>query len=994
MAEAIVPHLLLLLPIVQRQYARSSKYKQSLENLKVLIEWMDQFLKKANSMETVDERVQTSMKQARKFLYDSQDAIEDLMQHESKGMYEGLLEVVYKQYKRGSFVSQAEDISQRLNTYITTANETKSMVSESAADSAAPISAHHSSSTALSVENDGQLEGIDGAREQLAECLIRDDSILKVIFVHGAQGVGKTSLVGTVFRNAEVKRCFKYCVWVKHYNGLMDSNVEMWDLTTMNNQQVKLTVAFQRMRSDEDLSNNRRRWALVLDDTRKVRAIESLQGHLDPIRPSVLITTRDSSLELCAKELASASRTSTDTPGVPSGGDPPEKHGYVPFLSKVFGSLAWKARARRNSQQVQSNREAPDSLIDFQNFKHVSLSTNHSFILLRRKVFNEGPYPDDLEEDCKSILETCEGLPLAILATCDLLKQNHGRDNGTPRSVQWADLKGRLGEELLSKGHTSDHIRRMITLHMDQLHDVRACLFYLSIFPLGCPIRRSTLMRLWVAERFAMKEGRRTDQAIAEEYLKKLLDHNFIWEVEKTSYGRVRTCRVHNLQHEIIMKKSKDDEFAVIVADQEEEWPETIWRLSYHGQMHPRNDGEIFPDEVKRLRSLLVFDKVYRYSMEELLRHTVRLKVLHLEASSLDSFLTTILSLRYLRYLKLSGPLVTISKDIRNLVYLETLDLKGTDIRELPDGILELKKLRHLLVYKSDRSPDAVDPKIGVMVPSALGDFNSLQKLCMIELNSVKRGKFWGKHWKREQLLEGIGKLTRLQRLGISMLMSEDGGLLCSSIEKLTNLEALHLIAKPDAIIDLSEMKNKRKAPTRLQRVHLTGCFGKLSYWLLSPKSLVKLVLKRSQLNEDPLQHLGKLGSLQHLELQRAFDVHEMTFEVGWFPQLRFLGLHTIDSLRTIIVDEEALPTLEILSLARCPSLTRVPQDITRPKKLSCLELLNMPDEFKRSVKGNAAVCAKMTVKCADWSDGAVEVVVTLLDRPAGSPSDPRRLKK
>ncbi|KAI6706797.1 hypothetical protein NL676_009759 [Syzygium grande] len=58
-----------------------------------------------------------------------------------------------------------------------------------------------SSSIAFSEENNDELVGIGEAREQLVQWLIENDSMLKVIFVHGAQGVGKTSLVGVVLRD-------------------------------------------------------------------------------------------------------------------------------------------------------------------------------------------------------------------------------------------------------------------------------------------------------------------------------------------------------------------------------------------------------------------------------------------------------------------------------------------------------------------------------------------------------------------------------------------------------------------------------------------------------------------------------------------------------------------------------------------------------------------------------------------------------------------------
>lgn len=974
-----MPHLLQLLLIVKREYNRASEYEKELHQLKLLIEMLDEFLKKANSMETNDDSTKASMKRAREFIYKSQDAIDDLMQGESNPQW-GCVRI----FSRRTFVSQATDITRTLCQYNETKANIEHFLPQLQAEHPMP-SSDSSSSIAYSQEKDDMLEGIDAAKLQLVRWLT-GGSMPKVIFVHGAQGIGKTSLVGSLLRVPEVKDRFKYYVWIKDLRSynlveenpdvLMNAKVVMWSSSNDNQKrEVPLEVAFQSVRDDNNLKENQKKLALVLDDLRNPDVIDKLQHHLDPSQMGVLITTRDSSLELRAKKLAPASRTSADTLGQQSSHAPLENHGYV----------------------------STNSLNGFHNFKHVPLPKEHSLYLLRREMFSKYAVPADLKWSSESILETCEGLPLAILATCDLLKDKEHHCNRTPRIATWENMCGRLGEELISSGSPTTLIRRMITLRIDHL--VRACLFYLSIFPLGCPIRCSPLMRLWMAEKFAMQENS------ADNNLGKLFDHNFIQEAEKTSYGRFRTCGVPKLQHEIIIKKSKDDEFSMIFPNQGETWPETIWRLSFQSRQRKSESADGTRDEqfcsllkmVKRLRSLLVFEEVYPESLDKLLENVHRLKVLHLQAS-MNSFPTGIHRLIYLRYLKLSGTDVsTIPENIRDLAHLETLDLKGTKVVDLPHGILKLKKLHHLLVYRSDRSPDAIDPKHGVKAPWALGKLKSLQKLCMIELNPVKPSKKWVKPlkrgskeaepWTRRKLLTELGALTSLLRLGISKLRSEDVGLLCSSIKNLTNLEALHLIAEREETIDL-EGEASKKAPRYLQRLHLTGYFRNLSKWLSSPNSLVKLFLKRGQYDLNTHQHLGELQGLKHLELQEVSDVTKMEFNKGWFPELRFLGLSHINSLDSIIVDQGALPTLEILSLARCQSLKTVPQDITRPEKLTCLKLLGMPDELKIEVKANAAVCDKMTVTFESWNDGALEVVELFPGCTVESPLDLPILRK
>ncbi|KAF7852279.1 hypothetical protein BT93_L4573 [Corymbia citriodora subsp. variegata] len=951
MAEAIVSSLLKLIPdllkLLKEEWDLGSEAKAELENLKDLIGAIGRFLKKANSKELIDEDLKASMKRMRKFLYDCEDAINDFVKRGNRE-WDGLCLYIYYHYNRRTFSSEAKSIRKMVQNYKTTLETSNTLSADHAKSSSA---CHQSLSIAFSVENDDELVGIETAKDQLVRWLTVNNSTPKMIFVHGAQGVGKTSLVGAVLRDQNVRRHFNRYVWIKDLRScesvedkaaaLMKANVEIWNPKEEHSREIlELGEVFRQLWNFK--------WALILDDAGSAHVFEFLRCFLAQTRPSVLVTTRDSSL-------ASISSAFLDFRKAQSGGIPPD--------------------TARN-------------MYDFCNFKLDVLSEVYSSTLFCQKMFLVNDCPPVIKDASKSILEKCGGLPLAILATRNLLIGIQNGLNGTPQSVEWQKLSCRLGEELLSKRDTSGLIQRMTTLRMDHLHDVHACLFYLSIFPLDLDIRCSTLMWLWMAERFIKQKGTKPVQKIAEETIKKLIDHNLIQEGEKTSYGMVRTCKVHNLLHQIIISKSKDDEFAMIVADLEEEWPETIWRLSFHKKV----DSMVDSTRVRRLRSLLFFKDVDTETRRELLGQVKRLNVLNLQAPTLISFPEKIFSLIYLRYLSLRGTRVDhIPENIEKLAYLETLDLKDTRVSELPNGILKLKALRHLLVNGITLNPvEGIDPKVGVNAPSRLGDLTSLQNLYLIKLNQVERCTSSGDiHGERLQLPEELRKLGNLRRLGISNLTSKDAGLLCSSIEKLKKLEVLRLIAATDAeVLDLSNV-DMSKASSFLQRVHLTGNLATLPEWILSPTSLVKLVLKRSQLTEDSFRHLKKLYCLKHLELQQAFNVSTMTFEASEFQQLCFLGLDRFDKLRSIRVDEGALPNLESLSLARCELLTTEPQVIIRPKKLNYIKLRKMPDIFVIAMEFNEEVHKRMKVEIEEWESGGLEEVLKPRRKRAGRLQNP-----
>nr|GLL25822.1 disease resistance protein RPM1-like [Ipomoea trifida] len=83
------------------------------------------------------------------------------------------------------------------------------------------------------------------------------------------------------------------------------------------------------------------------------------------------------------------------------------------------------------------------------------------------------------------------------------------------------------------------------------------------------------------------------------------------------------------------------------------------------------------------------------------LKDFIPLKVLNLTGAQLEEIPEEVFSLFQLKYLSLRGTnLRSVSKSIGRLQNLETLDLKWTSVTEFPTELLQLCKLRHLLLQK------------------------------------------------------------------------------------------------------------------------------------------------------------------------------------------------------------------------------------------------------------------------------------------------------
>ncbi|KAK3429789.1 hypothetical protein EUGRSUZ_E01281 [Eucalyptus grandis] len=945
----IVSPLLNLVPFLLGQLEKevniSAEAEEKFQRLKESIEDIELFLKKANSMEVITEDLKVSVKRARKFLYVCEDAIDAFTRRPMNSTRESFISVLYNHYKRRNFDSEARHILQKRDNYIFTINvESGDALSSSAG--------HLSSSIAYSDRSDKFLVGIDQPKKDLVRLICKPERP-KAIFVHGPRGVGKTSLVGAALRDEGVKLLCKYYVWIEDLGScelsaaaLMEANTKMWDLSSAekkNPQDHKLKEAFEHIEKDTALKE--KSWALVMDDASRVNVFMYLESHLNRTCPIVLVTTRVRSLQ---------------------------------------------------SSSVHFFKSIKAEYISYE-FECVLLTKKDSRSLFQKNIHQENIHGDVYE----CILEKFSGLPLEILATCELLNRRRPSATG---ALYCASLSGSLGDELLSSGYEGGPIRRKRAPRTDPLLDVRACLFYLSVFPLKHPIRCSTMMRLWMAERFIKQKGAQTVQEKAEETLERLLDHYEILEKEKTSYGKVKTCGLPPIWHQQIISESVDQEIAMIVDRPDRPWPENIWHLSIHGDM------DITDRWLEHLLSLLVFNTVHYNPLQDLLMKAKRLKVLDLQSylteqekndRRLSPVLPEIFKLKYLRYLSLRGSWVKdiTGEMINHLTYLETLDLRDTLVYALPE--LQLKALRHLLISKREAVESApvvgsarvesarpklkiiriwrscaeslkrvltrTNRKLGVKASSNLGDLTSLQKLCMIEVEPVER----------EEWLNKLGKLINLQKLGLSKLKDTDWKPLCLSIQKLTKLVVLHLIAAEGQKIVLSE-RDGWKAHEFLQRVHLTGHLEISPDWNILPRHrLVKLVLKGSLLETDPLRQLGDFPCLKHLELENAFDFHEIKFEEGKFEKLCFLGLSNFGELKSIRVLEKALWSLERLYIDRCTSLREVPDLITLLiRKFKCLEYCEMHDEFgiwARQLESSEAP-ADMKVESLIWN-GPIRVV-------------------
>ncbi|CAA3005632.1 disease resistance RPM1-like [Olea europaea subsp. europaea] len=608
---------------------------------------------------------------------------------------------------------------------------------------------------------------------------------------------------------------------------------------------------------------------------------------------------------------------------------------YVIVFDDVRGIELWKAIKRAfpdyscGSRLIVTTRNTDVALYSaMRNKENVytlkPLPPEHSLTLFCQKTFRGSPCPSHLEEITNNILKRCAGLPIAIKSVGGILASK------SRRLDEWERVYKSLGAELERENRNLNMI--LLLSFNDLPYHLKYCLLYMAIYPEYHLIKCNSLIRLWIVEGFVNeeKEGWTVEQ-VAQDYLKELAKKNLIEVVKAKENGSIKSCRINYFLRENLLNKAKRQNFLMKVGKNSSgQWNSKARRLSIDGpweNFNPQISG-------KKLRSLLVFDVTDSSSILELLNSCMMLKVLDLSGLPLKSFPEVITKLLLLKYLSLRHTEIgSLPRSIKKLQELETLDLKHSLVTELPVEILELRKLRHLIICRYVCSAAHSDVQINVLgfkLPNGIGALKSLYQLSFVEAIPGT-------------IIE-IGNMKELRRLFIFKLGREDGMMVCSSIEKLQNLQSLALFSKAEnEILDLDHISSP---PASLQELSVSGRLEKFPYWIKSLNNLVKVYFRWSRLRDDPLQYLQDLPSLVRLELLDGYVGEELCFKAGKFQSLKRLCLDTFESLKQVIIEEGAMPKLKRIKIQRCQYLKSVPSGIECLDKMKVLKLYYMSPQF------------------------------------------------
>ncbi|XP_059669643.1 disease resistance protein RPM1-like [Cornus florida] len=913
MAESAVFFLLdkLALPLLQEEVKLLSGVKKELAYIRAEFERMAAFLRVADSMEESDPEIRVWVKQVRDIAHHTEDILDVFMlqylmhgPHHERIRYFGFgfLGNAFRSLKKmkvrrqlaseiQSLKCRVRDVADGHQRYRLKLNISEEGSTSSSTATATAYKWYDLRGDALLI-TEAELVGVDKPKQELIGLLVVDDqadhrSELKVVSVVGMGGLGKTTIVKKVYDDAAVKKHFQSHVWLTFSESfqteelLRDAIQQLFGEIKQPAPQGVETMDVNKLKHVINGFLEQRRYVVVFDDVWSIHAWKAVKYAFpnNNLRSRIVLTTR-------LGDIASKSCAETD--------------GEVYHLNPLSSEQSCRKAFRGNSSSC----------------------------------------PPHLEEISRSILKRCDGLPLAIVAIGGILATKN-----QSRIEEWDMLYRSLGMELQGNDNLQS-MKNILSLSYNDLPwYLKICFLYLSIFPEDHEIECMRLIRLWMAEGFVQGgEGGKTIEEVAEGYINELVNRSLIQVAEMTVDGRAKTCRIHDLLREITTSKSREQNVAAIASERNTRWPEKVRRLSIHTTFGNIKQSKQF----SRLRSMLMFgvaaDPLSKLSLPMLFSGDLRLlKVLDLRDASLETVPVPdeVFKMFHLKYLSLRGTKVKmLPSSIGDLVNLQTLDLKRTFVTVLPAEILNLRGLRHLLVYKYGTLMEQYQQfhcANGFEALKGIGGLSSLQKLCHVNAS--------------HGIASELGKLTQLRRLGILKLRTEDGKALCSSIEKLSNLRSLDVrTTEDDEILDIQLLHSP---PRFLRSLYLHGRLEELPSWISSLHNLVAVYLIWSKLRDVPLQYLRGLPNLTEVVLNRAYDGEDLCFEAGGFRRLKRLYLARLEGLRWVRVEEGAMPHLEILSIRDCELVEEVPSGIQHLTKLQSLWLINVHDELLKKLNRN-----------------------------------------
>ncbi|XP_044392459.1 putative disease resistance RPP13-like protein 2, partial [Triticum aestivum] len=429
-----------------------------------------------------------------------------------------------------------------------------------------------------------------------------------------------------------------------------------------------------------------------------------------------------------------------------------------------------------------------------------------------RKELSDVKENGEMSKYSKIVYDITGGYPLAIVLLAGLLrfKEKPGQWEAVLQQLRliprMEDAQGveenKITESVLSKGvhiewqmspitksklsTRTTTIERVFWASFEDIpNDLKSCFLYLAAIPKNTTIYTDEVVRIWMAEGFIKPQQGKTLEELGHAYLKELVLRCLVHIDKMNDVGIIEKVVVHQSLYGFLHSEAREAGFMDVHGMHDVFVPPSVRRLSFMSF----KGGHMmrFTNKFCKLRSIICWVQEKDRSndgqgVNQKRRHDLKflcgskfIRVISVHGLWIKEVPNEIGRVVHLRYLNVSGckDLKKLPSSIKSLLNLQTLDITGTQVKEIHPSFWKIKTLRHVFADE-------------LTLPASIKE----------ELEELQT--LWGvKPAPAGEWVQGncpLHKMTKLRTLGLQgFKQSKHGAALESALRKMSLLHHLDL---------------------------------------------------------------------------------------------------------------------------------------------------------------------------------------------------------